>query len=330
MTNILAGDIGGTSARFGLFALEPTGLRPLARATYRCREFTGLEAIVTRFRDEYPGEFSVASIGVAGPIINGDVVTPNLPWTVSSARVAKAAGLETLELVNDLVANAYGTEALAPADLAIIQTGTPDPTGHACIISAGTGLGQAGFFFDGKARRPMPSEGGHADFAPQNEQEIELLRFLQARFGHVSYERVLSGPGLVNIYDFLTATGRGEESPDLAAQLSASPGGAAGHISRAGLANTSTRAALALEQFVNIYGAAAGNLALNFKSTGGVYIGGGIAPQILPRLQDGRFLQAFLDKGRLRSLLEQMPIQVILNDECALLGAAVHAAQSLR
>ncbi len=330
MTNILAGDIGGTSARFGLFAFEPTGLRPLAKATYRCREFDGLEKIVARFRHEYPGEFGVATIGVAGPVIDGHVVTPNLPWTVSSTDVAKAAGLDTLELINDLVANAYGTAALSPADLAVIQPGTPDPTGHACIISAGTGLGQAGFFFDGKARRPMPSEGGHADFAPQNEQEIELLRFLQARFGHVSYERVLSGPGLVNIYEFLTATGRGEEGHDLTAHLTASPAGAAGHISRAGMVGTSTRAVLALDQFVSIYGAAAGNLALNFKSTGGVYIGGGIAPQLLSRLQDGRFLHAFLDKGRLRSLLEQMSIQVILNDECALLGAAVHAAQSLR
>lgn len=330
MINILAGDIGGTSARLGLFSVAPEGLRPRAKATYRCREFAGLEEIVARFRHEYPGSFTVASIGIAGPVIDGHVVTPNLPWTVSSSIVAKAAGLEKIGLINDLVANAYGTEALTPSDFAVIQPGTPDPTGHACIISAGTGLGQAGFFFDDEVRRPMPSEGGHADFAPQNEQEIELLRFLHARFGHVSYERVLSGPGLVNIYDFLTATGRGEESSDLAAQLSASPGGAAGHISRAGLAKTSTRAVLALDQFVTIYGAAAGNLALNFKSTGGVYIGGGIAPQILSRLQDGRFLQAFLDKGRLRSLLEQMPIQVILNDECALLGAAVHAVQSLR
>jgi glucokinase len=329
MMTILAGDIGGTSARLGLFEVDDAGMRPVAREVYRCREFGALEDIVARFRSRYDLAVQGATIGIAGPVVQGSVVTPNLPWHVHSRSLARAMGVTRVELINDLVANAYGAAALSPKDFEVLQTGQPDPEGHACILSAGTGLGQAGFFFDGSVRRPMPSEGGHADFAPQNDLEIELLRFLQGRFGHVSYERVLSGPGLVNIFEFLTHTGRGESSESLDRELSQASGGAAGAISRAAQSGTSSRASLALDQFVAIYGAAAGNLALTFKATGGVYIGGGIAPQILPRLRGELFLKAFLDKGRMRPLLEAVTIQVILNDECALLGSALHAALAL-
>ncbi len=329
MMTILAGDIGGTSARLGLFEVDDGGMRPVAKEVYRCREFAALEDIVARFRSRHDLPVQGATIGIAGPVFQGSVVTPNLPWHVHSTPLARAIGVDKVELINDLVANAYGAAALSADDFEVLQVGQRDPEGHVCILSAGTGLGQAGLFFDGNVRRPMPSEGGHADFAPQNDLEMELLRFLQGRFGHVSYERVLSGPGLVNIFDFLTHTGRGESSDSLDRELSQSSGGGAGAISKAALNGTSTRASMALDQFVTIYGAAAGNLALTFKASGGVFIGGGIAPQILPRLRGDLFLRAFLDKGRMRPLLEAVTVQVILNDECALLGSALHAALGL-
>ncbi len=326
---IFAGDIGGTSARLGLFEIRDGGMHPTVKEVYRCRDFGSLEEIVARFRSRHAVPVQGATVGIAGPVVRGSVITPNLPWYVHSGPVAEAMGVAHVELINDLVANAYGAAALSPADFEVLQEGQADPEGHACIISAGTGLGQAGFFFDGRFRRPMPSEGGHADFAPQNDAEVELLRFLQGRLGHVSYERVLSGPGLVNIYEFLTFAGRGEESSALRQELSQPGVGGAGAISRAALNGTSSRASMALDQFVAIYGAAAGNLALTFKATGGVFIGGGIAPQILPRLRGELFLQTFLDKGRMRPLLAAMTVRVILNDECALLGSALHAALAL-
>lgn len=339
MSTILAGDIGGTNARFGLYSVQDNGLQPLVRAVYPCRDFNGLEEILQQFRALHPVAVQAATVGVAGPVLSGRVVTPNLPWTVEAASLAHLAGVSSLGLINDLVANAYGAATLTPADLATLQAGEEDPMGHACIISAGTGLGQAGFFFDGTFRRPMPSEGGHADFAPQNPQEVDLFLFLRERLGHVSYERVLSGPGLVNIYEFLTFVSRGAEPLGLRLELDSAAaalaagtgtaGAAAAAISKAALADAGSRAGMAMDQFVAIYGAAAGNLALMFKATGGVFIGGGIAPQILSRLQGETFLRAFHDKGRLQPLLEKIPIQVILNDDCALMGAALHAALSI-
>ena len=232
-----------------------------------------------------------------------------------------------VSLINDLEANAYGAAALPESDFETLQTGVADPTGNAGIISAGTGLGQAGFYFDGARLRPFASEGGHVDFAPQSDLEIELLRFLRKKFGHVSYERVLSGPGLVNIFEFLRATNRGEESPAFAAELVA--GMSAGVIAAVGLAGSSSRAVQALDLFVALYGAEAGNLALKMKATRGVLIGGGIAPKLISKLREPRFLAAFLDKGRMLPLLKNIPVRVILNDQCALLGAALYAALEL-
>lgn len=328
---ILAGDIGGTRARFGLFAVEGYQFTPLVREVYPCREFTSLEDIVRQFRSSHGEPIAAATLGIAGPVRDGRVVTPNLPWTVSAEPLAQVVGTARLQLINDLEANAFGAAALSPTDFAVLQAGVEDPTGHACILSAGTGLGQAGFYFDGRFRRPFPSEGGHADFAPQTDQEIELFRFLRQRFGHVSYERVLSGPGLVNIFEFLRSTHQGEEPEELTQELAgeAPTHSGAGAISRAALAGTSSRAERALDLFVTVYGAAAGNLAMTFKATAGVYLGGGIAPQILKRLDGDLFRNAFLDKGRMRPLLEQITVRVILNDQCALLGAALHAGLSI-
>ena len=320
---ILAGDIGGTGSRFGLFDIRDDQPCPVAIAKYSSRAHSRLEDIVAQFLREHPGRVTAACFGVAGPVLGGEVITPNLPWHIHATSLAQLLGLPQVSLINDLEANAYGAAALPESDFEALQKGVSDHEGNAGIISAGTGLGQAGFYFDGARLRPFASEGGHVDFAPQSDLEIELLVFLRAKFGHVSYERVLSGPGLVNIFEFLRATGRGEEPAEFAAEVAT--GVSASVIAHAALAGTSSRAAQALDIFASLYGAEAGNLALKMKATRDVLIGGGIAPKIIAKLREPRFIEAFLDKGRMRPLLEKIPVRVILNDQCALLGAALYA-----
>jgi glucokinase len=321
---IFAGDVGGTGCRFGLFDVREDRPHPVAVEKYPSRDHARLEDIVAKFLAAHPGTVEAACFGIAGPVMGGEVVTPNLPWHIRATSLAKELGLGHVALINDLEANAYGATALPEPDFECLQQGEPDPHGNAGIISAGTGLGQAGFYFDGARLRPFASEGGHVDFAPQCDLEIELLRFLRGKFGHVSYERVLSGPGLVNIFEFLRATGRGVEPTELTAELAS--GMSAGVIAAAGLAGTSSRAGQALDLFVTLYGAEAGNLALKMKATRGVLIGGGIAPKLIRKLREPRFLAAFLDKGRMLPLLKRIPVRVILNDQCALLGAALYGA----
>ena len=321
---ILAGDIGGTSTRLGLFDLK--GKRPnlLAQETYSSRETQGIEEIVAHFKAKHQITVEFACFGIAGPVKNDRVETPNLPWIVDGPQLSLSLHLPVVWLINDLEANAYGAAALKKKDFEVLNAGQADLTGNAAVISAGTGLGEAGFYFDGKRYRPFASEGGHVDFAPRNELEIEMLRYLIGRFGRVSYERVLSGPGLRNIYEFLRDTGRGEETAEVAEEMKQRDPSAV--IASAALAERSELCGRALDLFVQIYGAEAGNLALKLKATRGILIGGGIAPKILPRLRSPAFLQAFMDKGRMKSLLEPIPVRVILNDKTALLGAALYAA----
>jgi glucokinase len=257
---------------------------------------------------------------VAGPVRNGRCVATNLPWIVDAAKVAASAGLSNLVLLNDLEANAYGIATLQASDFDVVQKGSPDPEGNAAVISAGTGLGEAGMFWDGTALRPFAGEGGHSSFAPEGELQGELFQFLMRRFGHVSCERVLSGPGLVNIYEFLRDTGRTSETPAVVEEMRA--GDPAAAISSAALAGACELCVEALHVFVQIYGAEAGNLALKMLATAGVYIGGGIAPKILNELKNPAFLEAFLAKGRMKPLLEAIPVLVILNENTALRGAA--------
>ena len=237
--------------------------------------------------------------------------------------LASAVGLQSVGLLNDLEANAWGIAALADNDFAVLSPGDPAATGNAAVISAGTGLGEAGLFFDGVRHRPFATEGGHADFAPRNELEVELWRFLAVEYGHVSYERVCSGMGLVNIERFLRRQTGKPRPYSLERQMAG--GDSAAAISGAALDGSDAVCDEALDRFVSIYGAAAGNLALKLMATGGVYLGGGIAPKILPRLQEGLFMRAFEDKGRFDDLLARIPVKVILNDKTALLGAARHA-----
>jgi glucokinase len=321
---ILAGDVGGTSTRLGFFEAVGGRLRPVAEQTYRSREHTGLDEIVGAFvaaRDLKPAH---ACFGIAGPVRQGVARTPNLPWVVDAARLASGLGLGEVVLLNDLEANAYGVWELAPADFAVLNAGAPGAAGNAAIISAGTGLGEAGFYWDGRQHRPFACEGGHADFAPRNDVEAELLLHLWKKLGHVSYERVLSGPGLYLLYEFLRDSGRGPEGPRVRERMRHEDPSAV--VSQEALAGSCGLCVQALDLFVSLYGAEAGNLALKILTTGGVYVGGGIAPKILPKLQGGAFLEAFVSKGRMRPLLEAIPVRVILNDKTALLGAARCAA----
>ena len=321
---ILAGDIGGTSTRLAVFELRNDALRAVVEQTYSSREYTGLREIVSRFVAEHRPDIEHASFGIAGPVVDGRVKTPNLPWVIDAQELADELGLAATALLNDLEANAYGVAALAASDLVPLNAGAAGVAGNAAVIAAGTGLGEAGLYWDGHRHRPFAAEGGHADFAPRNAVEIELLRYLLQCHEHVSYERVLSGPGLHNIYKFLRDTGWAKEcGPVVEAMRSRDP---AAVISQAGLERSCPLCVQALELFVAIYGAAAGNLALKLMARAGVYVGGGIAPKILATLKGPAFMDAFTAKGRLKTLCESIPVRVILNPKTALLGSARYAA----
>ncbi len=324
---ILAGDVGGTKTLLALFDPGPP-LRPVRLASFRSASFPSLAAIVEAFRPAAEERVTAAALGVAGTIRGTTAALPNLPWPVDAAPVAAARGLPTLALLNDLEASAWGRELLGDGDVATLLPGAPGAAGHQAVISAGTGLGEAVLLRAGERRTAIATEAGHADLAPRTDLEIELLRWLRARHGRVSWERVLSGPGLANVHAFLSDTGRGEEPAAVSEAIRA--GDAAAAISAAALEGTSERCALALDVFAGVYGAEAGNLVLRSLATGGVFLGGGIAHKILGWLRRDPFRQAFLDKGRLSPLVAATPVKVILDERTALLGAARVAAEALR
>ena len=317
---VLAGDIGGTKTRLGLCERHRGSIRLVVVESYPSRQYQNLEEILDVFKRSHRQRIDIACFGVAGPVRNGRVETTNLAWVVDAKALAKKLGIRRVGLLNDLEASAWGIDALQPGDFSSLKDGTAEPHSNAAVISAGTGLGEAGLYWDGKARRPIPSEGGHCDFAPRNAVQVQLLQYLWAEFGHVSTERVLSGPGLYNLYRFLRDVGKEEEPTWLAEEIR--HGDPAPTISRLALEAKSALCERALSLFVEIYGSEAGNLALKFMATAGLYVAGGIAPKILTKLKDPVFTEAFLDKGRLRPLMESIPIQVVLNDKVGLLGAA--------
>jgi glucokinase len=316
---VLAGDIGGTTTRLAFFRDAGNALETVAADQYASREYSSLAAIVQAFVADAGLTPNRACFGIAGPVREGRVLTPNLPWLVDAGELAGLLGMARVSLINDLEANAYGVSLLDEADFMVLNPGRPDPTGPVAVISAGTGLGESLAIWNGTTHRPLPTEGGHADFAPRNELETDLLLYLRAEYGRVSYERVLSGPGLCNIYRFLRDSRHLPENPKVVEEMGR--GDAAAAISRAALAGNCPLCAQALDLFVSLYGAEAGNLALRTLATGGVYIGGGIAPKIIDRLKGPAFMLAFTAKGRLSPLLETIPVRVILNDRTALLGA---------
>jgi glucokinase len=321
---ILAGDIGGTNARLAFFDVADGRFSLVSASVFPSREFAGLDQIVAKFVDTSNLHPDAACFGVAGPVRNGRVETSNLPWVIESKRLADELNLTKAVLINDLEANAWGIAALDPKDVVALNQVKGDPVGNQAVISAGTGLGEAGMYWDGSKHHIFASEGGHTDFAPRDELEIDLFRYLSGRFGHVSYERVLSGPGLVNVFHFLRDTGRGAEPQWLTDEMLHSDPAAA--ISNAALSGKCPLCEQALDVFVSVFGAEAGNLALKVMATGGVYLGGGIAPKMLAKLSGPLFMHAFLGKGRMQPLLESMPVKVITNDKTALMGAARCAA----
>lgn len=305
----IAGDIGGTHTRLALF--DPGAAGPAALEVYPSREHDGLESMIRAFLEAHPATVERACFGVAGPVQNGHVKTTNLAWPVDARSVARVLGIDHVGLVNDLYANAYGIADLGPDDIATLREGDPSMGGNAAVISAGTGLGEAGLFWDTRRYHVFASEGGHTDFGPRNDDELALRAYLARSHSHVSYERVCSGMGLVAIHGFLC-----EREAAGAARTDASA------ITKSALDGSDAVCARALDMMVRIYGAEAGNLALKLLATGGIYVGGGIAPRILPKLQEGGFLEALDDKGRFAGLLGRIPVHVILNDRTALLGAA--------
>jgi glucokinase len=320
---VLAGDIGGTKTNLALFSVRGDKLHAEAARTFPSKQYSGLIPILQEFDGRQP--IDAACFGIAGPVVDGRVKTTNLPWIIETEQLRRALKLQAIHLLNDLEASAYGLFTLEDDEFLTLNEGEMRASGNKALIAAGTGLGQAILYDDGRHFRPLASEGGHGDFAARNEIEVELWRYLTARFGHVSYERVLSGPGLVNIYRFLKEARRMAEPPELAERFSQGEDAGA-VISQAALAGEFEICVLALDLFTSAYGAEAGNLGLRAKAVRGIYVGGGIAPKIAAKLQDGTFMRALTDKGRYSDLLKAIPVQVVLNDRAALRGAGYYAA----
>jgi glucokinase len=322
---VFAGDIGGTKTELALFSVLGDKLRIESQQRFPSKRYSGLVPVLQDYLSGTHPKIDAACFGIAGPVVDGKVITPNLPWMIDVEDVRRALKLNAVTLLNDLEAAAYGIFTLENEEFFTLNEGIMRHAGSKALIAAGTGLGQAILYDDGRHFHPLASEAGHADFAPRNEIEIDLLRYLIACFGHVSYERVLSGPGIVNIYRFLKQVRGMAEPLELRERIAIAEDDAA-VISQAALANEFEICVTALDLFVSVYGAEAGNLALRAKSVRGLYIGGGIAPKILAKLNDGTFMRAFTDKGRYADLLAKIPVQVVLNDQAALRGAAYFAA----
>jgi len=317
---VLAGDIGGTKTNLGLFSKGKRRPLPKAIETYSSRKALNCEQIIEQFLAKHPVSISSACLGIAGPVKNGLCKTTNLPWTVSERKIKNRFGWDKVRLINDLAATAWAVPVLTEREFIALNRQRPARGGNLGLIAPGTGLGMALLVSKDGQYVPVPSEGGHSDFAPQSEAELALWQYLNQRVGHVSVERVLSGPGLFIIYCWLKYTGQGAEPAWLAEKMNKNDPSRV--IAEAALVDEQPLCVKTLDLFVSIFGAAAGNLALTGLTTGGVYLGGGIPPKILPKLKEDIFMKAFTNKGRFRELLRQIPVRVIMNDKAALLGAA--------
>jgi len=323
---ILAGDIGGTKTRLALFDPGPDQFHPTREQDFHSGRFASLEEIVQNYLESHKVRPLAACFGFAGVARKGKAIATNLPWVVGVDQLSKILGTDQVWLINDLEANAHGLSVLRPEDFCTINKGVEGESGNAGLISAGTGLGEAGLYWDGVEYRPFSSEGGHCDFAAKTELEFKLRQYLEQRYNTVSWERVCSGTGLFNIYSFLRDNGYGKDPDWMVAEIVQGDGAAA--ISHNALTQRSEMCNQALNMFVTFYGTEAGNLALKLMATGGIYLGGGIAPKIIDRLREPIFMEAFANKGRFEPVLTNIPVKVILNDKTALLGAARFAYQS--
>lgn len=323
---LLTGDVGGTKTLLGLFEAADPRPRPVAIHAYSTNTFTSFTQILDTFAREVNRPFTVdaAVAGVAGPVVGNTARLTNVAWDVSASEMTSRFGTPRVGLLNDLEAMAASADVLTTDELVVLQKGMPRPDGNAAVIAAGTGLGEAFLVRVNGRLRPVPSEGGHADFAARTDREVDLLRMLRDLYGRAEVEHVLSGPGLLNLHRF-THQGR-----ECAAIRGLDDIGVPAGVTQAALAGTCEACSDALAMFVSAYGAEAGNLALRGVATAGVFVGGGIAPKILPALQDGRFIEAFRAKGLMSDLVATIPVKVILNAEAGLLGAAVSAQEMMR
>jgi glucokinase len=322
---IIAGDIGGTKTYLAAFDPAAHGFEPIAERRYETAVYSSAGALLAAFAADTQTTPGRVILGVPGPVRQLPVRAVNLPWSIDPDEISAAlAGVE-VHLLNDLQATSYGTLVLKPDDLCPLNEGQEDKEGNIAVIAAGTGLGEGGLSWADDRYASIASEGGHSTFSPASELEVDLWRYLNERHGHVSWERVIAGPGLASIYDFLLERNPDRESAELREELAS--GDRSDIISRSGLAQRCALAAEALDLYVYLYGCEAGNLALKLMSSGGVFIGGGIAPKILDKLCDGRFMEGFVAKGRMGEPLEDIPVHVVLNDKTGLLGAAYWGAQ---
>lgn len=324
---VLAGDIGGTKSNLAFVRGSPDAPETVVERSYRNREFASLVDVVRRFVADTGVSAARACFGVAGAVVAGASHLPNLGWRLSEQTLARDLGLKAVSLINDLEANALGIATLAPEQFFTLNPGQPgegdNRGGNRALIAAGTGLGMAMLVQDNGHARVLASEGGHMDFSPRGEEQIALLHHLAARHGHVSVERVVSGPGLANVYDFLKA--RGDDEPDWLASRVETSADHSAIIAQAGLSGEAAICIKALDLFLSAYGAAAGNLALMALATGGLYLGGGIAPRLIEAFPASGFMAAFTEKGRFAGLLAQIPVHIVLEPKTALRGAASHA-----
>lgn len=322
---ILAGDIGGTKTILGLFELQRSVLRSKRIYTYPSEKYRNFELILKEFMKDHHMDLEGACFGIAGPINHGNCQATNLPWAVNQSVLKRILRIKKVSLINDMEATANGIQVLPKKAFAVLNPGNPQPKGNIAVLAAGTGLGEGMLLWDGKKYHAVGSEGGHADFAPCNKNELNLCRYLFDKFGHSSYERVLSGPGLLNIYNFFKEENMSEEPIWLKKELSQeSPGFVITQNAHKGQNKLCIKT---IDLFCSIYGSEAGNLALKILARGGVYLGGGIAPKILHKLQDGTFKKSFRNKGRFSKFLSKIPVNVILEEKTALYGAAMYALQ---
>ncbi len=325
---ILAGDVGGTKTVLALFDPERGPMQPLREETFPSGEHESLEAIVGRFLEGADAAPAAASFGVAGPVVDGRSRTTNLPWVIDASAIGKTFDIPRVQLLNDLQASAMVVPHLGPEDLCTLNVGQAEPTGTIGVIAPGTGLGEAFLVWTGERYQSCPTEGGHASFAPVTHEQLKLLDYLEPRFGHVSFERVCSGTGIPNLYDYLSQSGRHDE-PDWLRDALAEAQDPTPVIVNAALERKAPICIATLDLFVRILGGVAGNLALKVFATGGLYLGGGIPPRILPRLKRRDFLDAICFKGRFRDWVARIPVHVILDPKAALHGAAWHAIETL-
>lgn len=319
---ILAGDIGATRTRMAAFQAEANKLALVVEKTYKSQEHSGIAEIITAFVQTEGIPVHTACFGVAGPVRSGRSKISNLPWTIDSRELAAQLRLNSVGLINDLEAYAYGIDALESKDFVTLSEGIGDDAeGNRVVIAARTGLGLAGLYWDGFRHHPFPCEGGHSDFAPKSDLEAELAHYLREKHEHVSCERILSGPGLKNIYEFLRDTRKADEPDWLKQQMSQAPDQPA-LISQLALEKKVAICDQALDIFVGVYGSETGNCALNFLATGGVFVGGNIAAKIAARMREPIFMNSFLNKGRMRTVLADIPVKIVLNDNCGIIGAA--------